>query len=182
MTFWDWLEEAYECQGGRQSCNEPDVTHEFRHQIAFTVVLTWSSVDPSQKVSTTTCQQKEHPESETHTRFGVRQTDDKTTQKSTRWNIYRAALHYAWGPADVASDTRRVCTHQLRRMQEPPGVLTVRIRSRREVARDGARASKPEWPILVPTFYGHHDLSTLLLGKVSTKRSELVDTVEPTSS
>ena len=31
-------------------------------------------------------------------------------------------------------------------------------------------------------FYGHHDLSTLLLGKVPTKRSELVDTVEPTSS
>ena len=45
--------------------------------------------------------------------FGVRQTDDRTTPKSTRWNIYRAALYYAWGPADVASDTRRVCTHQL---------------------------------------------------------------------
>ena len=49
-------------------------------------------------------------------------------------------------------------------------------------ARDGARASKPEWPNLVPIFYGHHDLSTLLLGTVPTKRSELVDTVEPTSS
>ena len=45
--------------------------------------------------------------------FGVRQTDDRTP-KSTRWNIYRAALYYAWGPADVASGTRRVCTyHQL---------------------------------------------------------------------
>ena len=42
--------------------------------------------------------------------FGVRQTDDRTTPKSTRWNIYRAALYYAWDPADVASDTRRVCT------------------------------------------------------------------------
>jgi hypothetical protein len=45
--------------------------------------------------------------------FGVQQTDDRTTQKRTRWNIYCAALYYAWGPADVASDTRRVCTHQL---------------------------------------------------------------------
>jgi hypothetical protein len=43
--------------------------------------------------------------------FGVRQTDDRTTPKSTRWNIYRVALYYAWGPADVASETRRVCTH-----------------------------------------------------------------------
>ena len=77
--------------------------------------------------------------------FGVRQTDDRTTPKSTRWNIYHAALYYAWGPA-------------------------------------GARASKPEWPNLVPIFYGYHDLSTLLLGKVPTKRSERVDTVEPTSS
>jgi hypothetical protein len=34
----------------------------------------------------------------------------------------------------------------------------------------------------VPIVYGHHDLSTLLLGKVLTKRSELVDMVEPTSS
>jgi hypothetical protein len=41
---------------------------------------------------------------------------------------------------------------------------------------------KPEWPKLVPIFYGHHDLSTLLLGTVPTKRSELVDMVEPTSS
>jgi hypothetical protein len=51
--------------------------------------------------------------------FGVRQTNNRTTPKSTRWNIYRAALFYAWGPADVASDTRRVCTHQLcRSLQE----------------------------------------------------------------
>ena len=37
----------------------------------------------------------------------MRQTNDRTTPKSTRWNIYRTALYYAWGPADVASDTRR---------------------------------------------------------------------------
>jgi hypothetical protein len=45
--------------------------------------------------------------------FGVLQIDGRTTPKSTRWNIYRAALYYMWSPADVASDTRRVCTHQL---------------------------------------------------------------------
>ena len=48
--------------------------------------------------------------------------------------------------------------------------------------QDGTRAFKPEWPDLVRIFYSHHHLSTLLLGKVPTKRSELVDTVEPTSS
>ena len=37
-------------------------------------------------------------------------------------------------------------------------------------------------PNLVPIFHGHHDLSSLLLGKVPNKRNELVDTVEPTSS
>ena len=71
---------------------------------------------------------------------------------------------YIYGSLRVTRNTNLNCP--------PP-----RVRSGR---REGF--SKPEWPNLVPIFYGHHDLSALLLGTVPTKRSELVDTVEPTSS
>jgi hypothetical protein len=70
----------------------------------------------------------------------------------------------------------------MRSDKSPPGQGEGVIHPCGGFARDGARASKPEWPNLVPIFYGHHDLSTLLLGTVPTKRSELVDTVKPTSS
>ena len=43
-------------------------------------------------------------------RFGVRQTDDRTTPKSARWNIYRATLYYA-GLITVLFSTQ--CSHFL---------------------------------------------------------------------
>jgi hypothetical protein len=44
--------------------------------------------------------------------FSVRQTDDRTTPKSSKWNItMQPSTGYEWGPADVASETCRVCTH-----------------------------------------------------------------------
>jgi hypothetical protein len=73
--------------------------------------------------------------------FGVRQTDDRTTPKSTRWNIYRAALYYAWGPADVASDTRRVCTHKLCRSLRECSLF---VSSRRE-----NEANPPSHPFIL---------------------------------
>ena len=80
--------------------------------------------------------------------FGVRQTDDRTTPKSTRWNIYRAALYYAWGPADVASDTRRVCTHQLcRSLRECSLFVFVREEKTKQIS---VERTNPFSCILVP--------------------------------
>ena len=76
--------------------------------------------------------------------FGVRQTDDRTTPKSTRWNIYRAALYYAWGPADVASDTRRVCTHQLCRSLRECSLF---------VSFEKRKRSKPTIPPFYPLYF-----------------------------
>ena len=44
--------------------------------------------------------------------FGVHQTNDRTTPKSARWCItVQPSTSYAWGSADMASETLRVCTH-----------------------------------------------------------------------